>query len=81
MRERHSEHPSIWTAIETITPIIRCVVQMLWKWTKRDGVDRCIRDGLSTDERAVSGKPLRGMSMTAHLIVMIKEGQIYVGAK
>ncbi|WP_344761950.1 hypothetical protein [Actimicrobium antarcticum] len=54
---------------------------MLWKWTKRDGVDRCIRDGLSTDERAVSGKPLRGMSMTAHLIVMIKEGQIYVGAK
>ena len=51
VREQRSEHPSMWAAIESIAPMIGCTPQTLLEWTKRDEVDRGVRDGVSTDER------------------------------
>ena len=51
LREQRNEHPSMWAAIESIAPMIGCTPQTLLDWSKRDEVDRGVRDGVSTDER------------------------------
>ena len=51
VREQRSEHPSMWSAIESIAPMIGCTAQTLLEWVKREEVDRGVRDGVSTDER------------------------------
>ncbi|KVE91103.1 transposase [Burkholderia vietnamiensis] len=51
VREQRSEHPSMWAAVESIAPMIRCVPQTLFDWVKRDEDDRGERDGVSTAER------------------------------
>ncbi|VWD53219.1 transposase IS3/IS911 [Burkholderia lata] len=47
VREQRSEHPSMWTAVESIAPMIGCTPQTLLDWVKRDEVDR---DGLTPSD-------------------------------
>ena len=39
VREYSGEHPSLWTAIESISPKIGYVLQALNEWVERDEVD------------------------------------------
>ena len=50
-QEHRGEYPSLWAAIESITPKIGCVPQTLNEWVKRDEVDNGQREGLATSER------------------------------
>lgn len=46
-----SGHPSTWTVIGPIAPMIVCTAQPLLEWVRRDEVDRVMHDGVSVDER------------------------------
>lgn len=51
VKAHRSEYPSLWAAIESITPKIGCVPQTLNQWVKYDQVDKGDREGLTTSER------------------------------
>jgi transposase-like protein len=51
VQEHRGEYPSLWAAIESITPKIGCVPQTLHDWVKREEVDSGQREGLTTSER------------------------------
>ena len=48
--EHRGEYPSLWAAIDSITPKIGCVPQTLHTWVKRVEVDSGVREGVSTSE-------------------------------
>jgi len=48
--EHRHEHPSQWTAIESIAGKIGCVPQMLHTWVRQHEVDAGQRIGVSTSE-------------------------------
>lgn len=48
--EHRGEHPSQWSAIESIAGMIGCVPQTLHTWVKQHEVDAGVRDGVSTAE-------------------------------
>ena len=50
VQEHRGDYPSLWTAIESITPKICCVPQALNEWIKRVEVDTGQRDGVTTAE-------------------------------
>ena len=51
VQEHRGDYPSLWAAIESISPKIGCVPQTLHDWVKRDEVDNGQREGLTTSER------------------------------
>ena len=51
VQESKGQHPSLWSAIESIAPKIGCSTQTLLDWVKRDEIDNGCRDGLTSDER------------------------------
>jgi transposase-like protein len=51
VREQRGEHPSLWAAVETISPMIGCSSQTLLGWVKRDQIDSGEREGVSKSER------------------------------
>ncbi len=51
VQEQRGEYPSLWAAIESIAPKIGCVRQPLHDWVKREEIDGCQRDGLTSSER------------------------------
>lgn len=42
--------PSLWAAIDSVTPKIGCVPQTLHTWVKRHEVDSGVREGIITSE-------------------------------
>ena len=50
MEDYRGEYPSLWAAIESITPKIGCVLQTLNNFVKRVEVDTGLRDGVTTAE-------------------------------
>ena len=48
VQEHRGEYPSLWAAIESISPKIGCVPQTLNEWVKRVEVDTGVRDGVTT---------------------------------
>ena len=47
VQEHRGEYPSLWSAVESITPKIDCVPQALLEWIKRQEVDIGVRDGVT----------------------------------
>ena len=50
VQEHRGEYPSLWAAIESISPKIGCVQQTLNAWVKRVEVDTGVRHGFTTAE-------------------------------
>ena len=50
VQEHRGEYPSLWVAIESITPKVGCVPQTLNEWVKRVEVDTGLRDGVTIAE-------------------------------
>lgn len=50
VQEHRGEYPSLWAAVESITPKIGCVPQTLLEWVKSSEVDAGTRPGLPTAE-------------------------------
>jgi len=50
VQEHRGEYPSLWAAIESITPKIGCVPQTLHEWVRRQEVDAGTRQGLTSAE-------------------------------
>ena len=50
VQEHRSDYPSLWAAIESISPKIGCVPQTLNEWVKRVEVDTGVRDGVTSAE-------------------------------
>lgn len=46
------DHPSLWSAIESMAPKIGCSPSTLHEWVRRAEIDSGEREGLTTDERA-----------------------------
>ena len=51
VQEARKEHPSLWSAIESIAPMIGCATVTLLDWVKKHEVDTGLRDGVSSAER------------------------------
>ena len=51
VQEHRGDYPSLWAAVESIAPKIGCVPQTLLEWVKREEVDACSREGLTSSER------------------------------
>lgn len=51
VQEARKDHPSHWSAIESIAPKIGCSVQTLHEWVKKHEIDTGMRDGIPTAER------------------------------
>jgi transposase len=49
--EARHDHPSLWSAVESIAQKIGCVPQTLLEWVCKHEVDAGLRDGVSTPER------------------------------
>ena len=49
--ESRPDHPSLWSAVESIAEKIGCVPQTLLEWVRKHDVDAGLRDGVSTPER------------------------------
>lgn len=49
--ESRSEHPSLWSAVESIAEKIGCVPQTLLEWVRKHEVDSGTRNGVTTEER------------------------------
>jgi transposase len=49
--ESRSEHPSLWSAVESIAGKIGCVPQTLLEWVRKHEVDNGMRDGVTSEER------------------------------
>ncbi|WP_087948675.1 IS3-like element ISStma17 family transposase [Stenotrophomonas muris] len=50
VQEQRGEYPSLWAAIESISPKIGCVPQTLNEWVKRAEVDAGMREGVTSSE-------------------------------
>ena len=50
VQEHRGEYPSLWAAIDSISPKIGCVPQTFNEWVKRVKVDTGLRDGVTTAE-------------------------------
>ena len=48
--ERRGEYPSLWAAVESISPKVGCVPQTLLEWVKRQEIDTGVREGVTTGE-------------------------------
>jgi len=46
VQEHRGEHPSLWTAIESIAPKVGCVPPTLLEWVKKAEVDSGQREAL-----------------------------------
>jgi len=51
VQEHRGEYPSLWAAVESISPKIGCVPQTLHEWVKKHEIDTGLRDGITTEER------------------------------
>lgn len=49
--EQRQEHPSMWSTIESIAPMIGCVPQTLHDWVRKHEVEHGMRDGVTQAER------------------------------
>lgn len=49
--ECRSDHPSLWSAVESIAQKIGCVPQTLLEWVRKHEGDSGTRDGVTTEER------------------------------
>jgi len=49
--EARSDHPSLWSAVESIANKIGCVPQTLLEWVRKHEVDNGMRDGVTSEER------------------------------
>jgi transposase-like protein len=49
--ECRPDHPSLWSAVESIAQKIGCVPQTLLEWVRKHEVDSGTRDGVTTEER------------------------------
>jgi transposase-like protein len=49
--EARNEHPSLWSAVESIAGKIGCAPQSLLEWVRKHEVDVGEREGVSTPER------------------------------
>jgi transposase len=49
--EVRKDHPSQWSAVESVASKIGCVPQPLLEWVKRHEIDAGSRDGVSTEKR------------------------------
>ena len=50
VQEHRGEYPSLWAAVESIAPKIGCVSQTLLDWVKRQEVDTCAREGVTSSD-------------------------------
>lgn len=51
VQESRGQHPSLWSAVESIAAKIGCSSHTLLDWVKQNEVDNGGRDGLTSDER------------------------------
>jgi transposase len=51
VQEHRGEYPSLWAAIESISPKIGCVPQTLHEWVRKHEIDTGLRDGITGEER------------------------------
>jgi transposase len=49
--EVRKDHPSLWSAVESVASKIGCTATTLNEWVKRDQINTGVRDGISSDER------------------------------
>jgi transposase-like protein len=51
VREHGPEHPSRWTAIQSIASKLGCTAETLRRWVRQAERDAGLRGGLTTDDR------------------------------
>lgn len=51
VREHREEYPSLWAAVESLAPKIRCVPHTLYEWMRKHEVDSGVRQGTSTADK------------------------------
>ncbi len=49
--EVRKDHPSLWSAVESVAAKIGCTATTLNGWVKRGQVDAGMRDGVTSDDR------------------------------
>jgi transposase-like protein len=49
--ESRPDHPSLWSAVESIAGKIGCAPQTLLEWVKKHEIGSGLRDGITTEER------------------------------
>ena len=49
--ESRPDHPSLWSAVESIAQKIGCVPQTLLEWVRKHDADSGTRDGVTPEER------------------------------
>jgi transposase-like protein len=49
--EVRKDHPSLWSAVESVAAKIGCTATTLNDWVKRDQINSGVRDGITSDER------------------------------
>jgi transposase len=49
--EVRKDHPSLWSAVESVASKIGCTATTLNEWVKRDQINTGVRDGITSDER------------------------------
>ena len=50
VQEHRGENPSLWAAVESMTPKTGCVPQTLLDWVNRVEIDTGVRDGVTSAE-------------------------------
>jgi transposase len=51
VQEARKDYPSLWSAVESITPKIGCAAVTLHEWVKKHEVETDVRDGVPAAER------------------------------
>lgn len=51
VQEHRSEHPSLWSTIESIAPKTGCSAHTLLEWVRKHETDTGLRDGVTSEER------------------------------
>jgi transposase len=49
--EVRKDHPSLWSAVESVASKIGCTATTLNEWVKRDQINTGVRDGITSNER------------------------------
>lgn len=49
--EIRKDHPSMWSAVQSVATKIGCTPATLNEWVKRNQIDTGARDGVTSDER------------------------------
>lgn len=57
VQEYRGEYPSLWAAVESITPKIGCVPTTLLDWVKRGEIDSGMRPGCAAGESTKIAMP------------------------